>query len=193
MTLVGKKVPNLGTVAVTHGKDFDENFSLGDLEGKYVLLFFYPLDFTFVCPTELHAFQDRLGEFEKKGCQVIGCSIDSQFTHQAWLDTPREKGGIKGVTYTLLADINKEFAKEFGVLNEDGIAYRGTFLIDKKGIVRHESVNDLGIGRNVDEYLRILDALQFTEEHGEVCPANWNKGDKSMKPTKDGLGEYFAK
>lgn len=194
MSLVTKKIPNLGTIAVTHGKDFDENFSLGDLEGKYVLLFFYPLDFTFVCPTELHAFQDFLPEFEKRNCVVLGCSIDSHFAHHAWLNTPIEKGGIQGVTYTLLADTNKEIARSFGVLKEDeGIAFRGTFLIDKKGIVRHESINDLPLGRNVEEFLRLLDALQFTEEHGEVCPAGWHKGAKSMKPTPEGLTDYFKK
>ena len=193
MSKVGKKITNHRTTAVIHGKDFDENFCLGDLEGKYVLLFFYPLDFTFVCPTELHAFQDKLEEFEKRNCVVLGCSVDSQFSHHAWLNTKIENGGISGVQYPLLTDLTKEIAKDFDVLKEDeGIAYRGTFLIDREGIVRHESINDLPLGRNVDEYLRLLDALQFTEEHGEVCPANWKKGGRSMKPTNEGLGEYFS-
>lgn len=194
MSLVGKKIPDLSCVAVMHGKEIDENFCLRDLMGKYVLLFFYPLDFTFVCPTELHAFQDKLQEFEKRNCQVVGCSVDSQFTHLAWLNTPMEKGGIQGVTYTLLSDLNKEISRGFSVLNEQaGISYRGSFLIDKEGTIKHLSVNDLALGRNVEEFLRLLDALQYTEEHGEVCPAGWQKGKKSMKPTAEGLKDYFKK
>ena len=193
MTLVGNKIDDdLLATAVVNGKDFHENYSLTDLQGKYVLLFFYPLDFTFVCPTELHAFQDLLAEFEKRNCQVLGCSVDSQFSHKAWLETPIEKGGIKGVKYPLIADINKDFAKSFGVLCDDGIALRGTFLIDREGVVRHSSVNDLPLGRNVDEYLRLLDALKFFEENGNVCPASWKKGEKGMKPTQEGLQDYFS-
>lgn len=189
---IGSKIPNLAAHAIIHGKTVEEHFSLGDLEGKYTLLFFYPLDFTFICPTELHAFQDLLSEFEKRDCAVIGCSVDSHHSHLAWLETPIEKGGIKGVTYTLLSDITKQISKEFGVLNEEkGITYRATFLIDKQGIIRHYSVNDFPLGRNVEEHLRLLDALQFTEEHGEVCPANWKKGSKSMKETNQGKEDYF--
>lgn len=190
--LVGRKAPEFEAAAVVNGA-IVENFKLSDYDGKYKVLFFYPLDFTFVCPTELHAFQEKLGEFESRGVQVIGVSVDSQFSHFAWVNTPKSHGGIEGVTYPLVADINKTISTEYDVLVEGaGIAYRGLFLIDKEGIVRHQVVNDLPLGRNIDEAIRLVDALQFVEEHGEVCPANWNKGDKSMKPTQDGLEEYFA-
>jgi len=156
------------------------------------VFFFYPLDFTFVCPTELHAFQEKLHEFKQRNAEVVGCSIDSPFTHAAWLNTPKSKGGIEGVSYPLVSDINKTIAKAFDVLKEDdGIAYRGLFLIDRTGIVRHQVVNDLPIGRSVDEALRVLDALIFHEENGEVCPANWKAGEKSMKATDEGLLAYF--
>ena len=158
----------------------------------YILLFFYPLDFTFVCPTELHAFQEKLGEFEKRGAQIIGCSVDSTFSHLAWVNTPKTKGGIEGVTYPLVADLNKNIARDYQVLNEEaGIAFRGLFLMDKDHIIRHQLVNDLPLGRSVDEALRLLDALIFHEENGEVCPANWQKGKKSMKPTQEGIATYF--
>ena len=189
--LVGKQAPDFAATAVVGG-DFKENFKLSDHRGKYVLLFFYPLDFTFVCPTELHAFQSKLEDFKKLNCEVIGCSIDSQFSHLAWLNTKKEDGGIEGVNYPLVADINKTIARDYDVLiPNDGIALRGAFLIDKEGVVKHQTINDLPLGRNVDEYLRLLEALQFTEEHGEVCPANWKKGEKSMKPTQAGLKSYF--
>lgn len=194
MSLVGKKAPEAVAKTILKGTDIDENFSLADLQGKYVLLFFYPLDFTFVCPTELLAFQEKLSEFEKRNCQVVGCSVDSHFSHLTWLNTPREKGGIQGVTYPLIADMTKNIARDFGVLKEDeGIAYRGLFLIDKAGIVRHELVNDLPLGRSIDEALRMVDALQFFEKNGEVCPANWHSGSRSMRPDKEGLKEYFSK
>lgn len=190
--LVGKKAPEFEAAAVVNGA-IVEDFKLSDYDGKYKVVFFYPLDFTFVCPTELHAFQEKLGEFESRGVQVIGVSVDSQFSHFAWVNTPKAQGGIEGVTYPLVADINKTISADYDVLVEGaGIAYRGLFLIDKEGIVRHQVVNDLPLGRNIDEAIRLVDALQFVEEHGEVCPANWNKGDKSMKPTQDGLEEYFG-
>ncbi len=170
-----------------------EGLKLSDYAGKYVVLFFYPLDFTFVCPTELHAFQEKLAEFEQRGVQVIGSSVDSEYSHFAWVNTPKIKGGIEGVTYPLVADINKTIAADYDVLVEGaGVAYRGLFLIDKEGVVRHQVVNDLPLGRNVDEALRMVDALQFTEENGEVCPANWHEGEKSMKADQDGLEAYFG-
>ena len=190
--LVGKQAPDFTATAVVAG-DIKEQFKLSDQKGKYVLLFFYPLDFTFVCPTELHSFQEKLEDFKKLNCEVIGCSIDSQFSHFAWLNTPKQDGGIQGVSYPLVSDINKTIARDYDVLiQNDGIALRGSFLIDKEGVVKHQTINDLPLGRNVSEYLRLLEALQFTEEHGEVCPANWKKGEKSMKPTQEGLKSYFG-
>jgi peroxiredoxin 2/4 len=189
--LVGKKAPEFSLKAVVKGRI--EECALASLRGKYVILFFYPLDFTFVCPTELHAFQERICDFEKRGAQILGCSIDSCFTHLAWLNTPRSKGGIEGIEYPVLSDINKHVASAYGVLKEDeGVAYRGLFLIDKTGVVRHQIVNDLHLGRSVEEVLRLIDALIFFEKHGEVCPANWQPGKKAMKATQDGLREYFS-
>lgn len=191
-SLVGKKAPNFTAKAIVKKRIVDE-FSLCDFLGKYVLFFFYPLDFTFVCPTELHAFQERLDEFDKRGAQIVGCSIDSWFSHLAWLNIPKNKGGIEGVEYPLVSDINKQIARNYQVLKEeDGVAYRGLFLIDKQGIVRHQLVNDLPLGRSVDEALRMIDALIFFENHGEVCPANWKTGAKGMKPTSEGLVSYFS-
>ena len=190
--LVGRKAPDFDVAAVVNGSQFVDSVKLSDFKGKYVVLFFYPLDFTFVCPTELHAFQDKLDEFRKRNVELLGCSVDSKFSHFAWLTTPRNRGGIEGVTYTLLSYINKTVSADYDVLLEGaGIALRGLFLIDKEGVVRHQVVNDLPLGRNVDEVLRLVDALQFTEQYGEVCPANWNKGDKTMKPTDEGLKEFF--
>jgi peroxiredoxin 2/4 len=190
--LIGKKAPNFKAETVVSGKII-EDFSLESFLGKYVVFFFYPLDFTFVCPTELHAFQERLCEFESKGAQVIGCSVDSAFCHLAWVNTPKAKGGIEGVTYPLVADLNKEIARQYHVLDEEvGVAFRGLFLMDQKGIIRHQLVNDLPLGRSVGEALRLLDALIFHEKNGEVCPANWKEGDKSMKPTQEGLSTYFT-
>jgi peroxiredoxin (alkyl hydroperoxide reductase subunit C) len=189
--LVGKSAPHFSAKAVVKGELVPE-FSLRDFLGKYVVFFFYPLDFTFVCPTELHAFQENLSAFEKRGAQVVGCSVDSWFSHAAWLKTPKAKGGIEGVEYPLVSDLNKAIAHHYHVLKEDeGIAYRGLFLIDKHGIVRHQLVNDLPLGRSIDEILRLIDALDFYENHGEVCPANWKAGDKAMKPTQEGLVTYF--
>lgn len=191
--LVGKEAPDFTATAVVGG-DFKEKFKLSDYRGKKVLLFFYPLDFTFVCPTELHAFQEKADAFKKLNCEVIGCSIDSQFSHLAWLNTPKAKGGIEGVKYPIVADINKTIARDYDVLIPNaGVALRGAFLIDEKGIVRHQTINDLPLGRNVDEFIRLVEALQFHEEHGEVCPANWKKGEKTMKPNQAGLASYFGK
>ncbi len=191
--LVGKQAPDFTAAAVVNGNQIVEDFTLSSFKGKEVVLFFYPLDFTFVCPTELHAFQDKLAEFEKRGVQVIGVSIDSQFSHFAWLNTAKKVGGIEGVKYPLVADLNKQISADYDVLVEGaGIAYRGLFLIDKAGVVRHQVVNDLPLGRNIDEAIRMVDALQFFEENGEVCPANWVEGDKSMKPDQDGLETYFG-
>ena len=189
--LVGKAAPHFTAKAVVKGEIVDA-FSLRDFLGQYVLFFFYPLNFTFVCPTELHAFQSRLSEFEEKGVQVVGCSVDSWFSHQAWLNTPKNKGGIEGVEYPIVSDINKDIARHYQVLKEeDGVAYRGLFLIDQQGIIRHQLVNDLPLGRSVDEALRMVDALIFFEKNGEVCPANWSVGAKGMKPTAEGLVRYF--
>lgn len=191
--LVGRKAPEFDVEAVSGGSRFVDSCKLSDYRGKYVVLFFYPLDFTFVCPTELHAFQEKLEEFSKRNVEVIGCSVDSKYSHHAWLRTPKNLGGIQGVSYTLLSDINKTVATEYGVLVEDaGVALRGLFLIDREGVVRHQVVNDLGLGRNVDEVLRMVDALQFTEEFGEVCPANWNRGDKAIRADDEGLKEFFV-
>ena len=190
--LVGKHAPDFTASAVLPDGSFKDDFKLSDFKGKYVVLFFYPLDFTFVCPTELIAFSKRIKEFEERGVQVIGCSIDSQFTHAAWRNTPIEEGGIGAVAYPLVADVKHEICKAYDVeFEQAGVAFRGSFLIDKNGMVRHQGVNDLPLGRNVDEMLRMIDALQFTEKYGEVCPAGWNKGDKGMVPNKDGVASYL--
>jgi len=192
MGLVGKELIDFSEKAVVNGTTIQDNFTLSQFKGKYVVLFFYPLDFTFVCPTELHAFQAKLAEFEAKGAQLVACSVDSWFSHQAWLNTPKAKGGIQGITYPIVADFKKEISKAYGVLNDSlGAAYRGLFIADKAGVIRHELVNDLPLGRNVDEALRIIDAIEFHETHGEVCPANWNKGDEAMSADQDGLNKYF--
>jgi len=190
--LVGRQAPNFKADAVVNG-DFKE-ISLSDYKNKkYVVLFFYPLDFTFVCPTELHAFQETVEEFQKRNAEVIGCSIDSKFSHFAWLNTPKNKGGIEGVKYPLISDIHRTIARDYDVLSDDGVAFRGLFLIDKNGVVRHQLVNDLPLGRSVDEAVRLLDALQHFEKNGEVCPANWSKGKEAMKATQDGVSNYLAK
>lgn len=189
---VQQAAPDFTAQAVI-GNGFKE-IKLSDYRGKYVVLFFYPLDFTFVCPTEIIAFSDRIEEFEKRGVQVLGTSIDSQFSHLAWKNTPRNQGGIGDIQYPLVADLNKSIAKDYGVLLEDaGIALRGLFLIDKEGILRHQLINDLPLGRSVDEVLRMVDALQFFEENGEVCPANWKPGSDTIKPDPENSKEYFSK
>ena len=191
--LVGKQAPDFTAAAVLADGSIKADFSLSDFAGKYVVLFFYPLDFTFVCPTELIAFSKRIKEFEDRDVQVIGCSIDSQFTHVAWRNTPVDDGGIGAVAYPLVADVKHDICQAYDVEFEAaGVAFRGSFLIDKDGVVRHQVVNDLPLGRNIDEMLRMIDALQFTEEHGEVCPAGWNQGDKGMNATPDGVAEYLA-
>jgi len=205
--LVGKKAPLFEADAVVNGGEFVEKFSLQQYIGKkHVIFFFYPLDFTFVCPTELLAFQEKLQEFEKRNVAVVGCSIDSKFSHWAWLNTEKNKGGIHGVKYPIVSDLSKTIAANFDVLagewiyNEDGTiefdgvaqAYRGLFLIDKQGIVRHQVVNDFPLGRSIDEALRMVDALQFFEENGEVCPADWHKGDQGMKATSEGVASYLS-
>ena len=205
--LVGKKAPLFEADAVINGGEFVEKFSLAQFIGKkYVIFFFYPLDFTFVCPTEILAFQDKLTEFEQRNVAVIGCSVDSKYSHWAWLNTEQKNGGIKGVTFPLVSDLAKTISENYDVLageyeyNEDGEldfvgeakAYRGLFLIDKQGVVRHQLVNDAPLGRNIDEAIRIVDALQFFEENGEVCPANWHKGDAAMKETPDSVADYLS-
>jgi peroxiredoxin (alkyl hydroperoxide reductase subunit C) len=208
MSLVGKKAPIFNAPAVVDGEEIIEKFSLEQYIGKKeVMFFFYPKDFTFVCPTEIHAFQEKLAEFEKRGVAVVGASCDSEETHLAWLMTPKDNGGIEGVTYPLVADLSKTIASNYGVLagdwvyDEDGnlefegqpVAFRGTFFIDKEGIVRHETINDLPLGRNIDEMLRIVDAWHHVEKFGEVCPANWEEGKDAMKADRDGVSEYLSK
>lgn len=190
--LVTKEAPDFTAQAVMPDNTFAE-LKLSSYRGKYVVLFFYPLDFTFVCPSEIIAFDHALARFREKNAEVIGVSVDSHFTHLAWKNTPREKGGIGNVQYPIVSDLTKEIARSYGILLNDSVALRGLFLIDKEGIIRHALINDLPLGRNVDEALRVLDALQFTEKHGEVCPANWREGEEAMKPTADGVASYLAK
>ncbi len=192
--LIGKKAPHFKAPAVMADGSINNEFSLSDYRGKYVVLFFYPLDFTFVCPTEIIEFNRKLSQFKERGAEVVGVSVDSQFTHTAWKNTPVEQGGIGNIQYPLVADLNKQISRDYGVLLEEGgVALRGTFLIDREGIVKHAVVNDLGLGRNIDEELRMVDALKHHEEYGEVCPANWTKGDDAMKPTADGVAGYLSK
>lgn len=205
--LVGKKAPVFKAQAVVNGEEIVDDFSLEQYLGKkYVIFFFYPKDFTFVCPTELHAFQEKLAEFEKRNCAIVACSTDTEQSHWGWLQLDKKQGGIKGITYPIVADTNKTISANYDVLNgeyyfDDNnqmqataelIAYRGLFLIDKQGIVQHQLVNNLPLGRNVDEALRILDALIFTEEKGEVCPANWSSGKEGLKDTHEGVAAYLS-
>lgn len=205
--LVGKKAPLFSAKAVINGNEIVEDFSLEQYLGKkHVIFYFYPADFTFVCPTEIIAFQNKIKEFESRNVVVVGCSTDSEFSHWKWLQTEQKEGGVKGVKYPIVADSSKVIAENYGVLaghydyDEQGhavyngapVAYRGLFLIDKEGIVRHQVVNDLPLGRSVDETLRMVDALQFFEENGEVCPADWRKGQDAMKPTQDGVAGYLS-
>ena len=191
-TLVTRPAPEFKAQAVMADNTFKE-VSLSDYRGKYVMLFFYPLDFTFVCPSEILAFNSKVAEFKEKNCELLGVSIDSHFTHLAWKNTDINNGGIGAIEYPLIADLNKTIAREYGVLLNDSIALRGLFLIDKEGTVKHSTINDLPLGRNVDEALRVLDALQYTEAHGEVCPANWKKGEEAMKPTNEGVASWLSK
>lgn len=191
-TLVTKKAPEFTATAVMEDGSFKE-VSLSDYKGKNVVLYFYPLDFTFVCPSEILAFNHRVAEFKEKNTQLLGVSIDSQFSHFAWRNTEINKGGIGQIDYPLVADVTKNIARDYGVLFNEAVALRGLFLIDKEGMVRHSTINDLPLGRNVDEALRMVDALQFFEENGEVCPANWKKGEEGMKPTAEGVASYLSK
>jgi peroxiredoxin (alkyl hydroperoxide reductase subunit C) len=192
MSLVQKPAPDFTANAVMPNGE-KQSLTLSSFKGsKYVVLFFYPFDFTFVCPTEILAFSNRIEEFKKRGVEVIGCSIDSHHVHRAWRNTKIEEGGIGSIAYPLVADVSKDIARSYGVLLEEGMALRGTFLIDKSGIVRQETVNDLPLGRSVDETLRLVDALQFTEEHGEVCPAGWTKGKATMKEDAKSVANYLA-
>jgi len=190
--IVTQEAPDFSGQAVMPDNSFEE-LKLSSYRGKYVVLFFYPLDFTFVCPSEIIAFDKALAQFKEKNTEVIGVSVDSHFTHLAWKNTAVEKGGIGNVQYPLVADITKNISRSYGVLFNDSVALRGLFLIDNDGIVRHALVNDLPLGRNVEEALRIVDALQFHEKHGEVCPANWKEGEDAMKPTAEGVADYLSK
>jgi peroxiredoxin (alkyl hydroperoxide reductase subunit C) len=207
MALVGRKAPSFKAAAVTNGEEIVQDFSLDQYLGKkYVVFFFYPKDFTFVCPTELWAFQDKLKDFESRNVEVVACSTDTEQSHWGWLQLAKDKGGIGGITYPIVADTNKTIAHNYGVLageydwNEHGemiatgemIAYRGLFLIDKNGVVQHELINNLPLGRNVDEAIRMVDALQYNEEKGEVCPANWSKGKEAMTASHKGVADYLS-
>ena len=207
MSLVGKSAPKFTASAVINGDEIVNDFSLEQFIGeKEVIFFFYPKDFTFVCPTEILAFQEKLAEFEKRGVAVVGASTDSEESHLAWLSTAKDNGGIEGVTYPIVADLSKVISNNYGVLAGDWnyddngqlvfdglpFAYRGTFLIDKAGVVRHETINDFPLGRNIDEYLRLVDALHHVEKHGEVCPANWEEGKDAMTPSKEGVADYLS-
>lgn len=190
---VTQPAPDFTAKAVMPDNSFKDDFTLSDYKGQYVVLFFYPLDFTFVCPSEIIAFDKKLKAFEDRNCQVIGVSVDSHYTHLAWKNLEVNKGGIGNIQYPLVADLTKQISRDYGVLLDGGIALRGLFLMDKEGIVRHALINDLPLGRNVEEALRVLDALQFHEKNGEVCPANWRAGEEAMKPSAAGVAEYLAK
>ncbi|EPB7039763.1 TPA: peroxiredoxin [Pseudomonas aeruginosa] len=190
--LVNKQAPDFTAVAVLGDGSIVDAFQLSSLRGKYVVLFFWPLDFTFVCPSEIIAHNNRMDKFRELGVEVVGVSIDSQFTHHAWRSTPVEKGGIGAVEFTMVADVKHEITRAYGIEHEDGVALRASFLIDRAGVVQHQVVNNLPLGREVDEMVRLVEALQFTEEHGEVCPAGWRKGQKGMKASAEGVASYLA-
>ncbi|MBG4434463.1 peroxiredoxin [Pseudomonas aeruginosa] len=190
--LVNKQAPDFTAAAVLGDGSIVDAFQLSSLRGKYVVLFFWPLDFTFVCPTEIIAHNNRMDKFRELGVEVVGVSIDSQFTHHAWRSTPVEKGGIGAVEFTMVADVKHEITRAYGIEHEDGVALRASFLIDRAGVVQHQVVNNLPLGREVDEMVRLVEALQFTEEHGEVCPAGWRKGQKGMKASAEGVASYLA-
>jgi peroxiredoxin (alkyl hydroperoxide reductase subunit C) len=189
--LVQKEAPPFTAAAIMPDNAIDESFSLQKYRGRYVVLFFYPLDFTFVCPSEILAFDHRLEEFRKRDCEVIGVSVDSYFTHLAWKNTSVDEGGIGAIRFPLVADLTKQIARDYGILSGESVALRGTFLIDGEGVVRHQVVNDLGLGRNIDDVIRTLDALQHTERSGDVCPANWENGKDAMEPTAIGVKKYL--
>ena len=191
-SLVTRPAPQFEATAVMEDGSF-KNVKLSDYKGQYVCLYFYPLDFTFVCPSEIIAFHKKANDFKERNVQLLGVSVDSEFSHYAWRNTPVDKGGIGQIDYPLIADKSKNIARDYGVLFNEEVALRGLFLIDKDCVVRHSTINDLPLGRNVDEALRVIDALQYTEQHGEVCPANWKKGEDAMKPTADGVADYLSK
>ncbi|RPT59406.1 alkyl hydroperoxide reductase [Pseudomonas aeruginosa] len=190
--LVNKQAPDFTAAAVLGDGSIVDAFQLSSLRGKYVVLFFWPLDFTFICPSEIIAHNNRMDKFRELGVEVVGVSIDSQFTHHAWRSTPVEKGGIGAVEFTMVADVKHEITRAYGIEHEDGVALRASFLIDRAGVVQHQVVNNLPLGREVDEMVRLVEALQFTEEHGEVCPAGWRKGQKGMKASAEGVASYLA-
>jgi len=190
--LVAKEAPDFSAPAVLSDGTIVNDFRLSDYRGKYVVLFFWPMDFTFVCPTEIIAHDKRINEFKDRDVEVIGISIDSQFTHYAWRNTPVEKGGIGNVKFPIVADVKHQVTQEYGIEHPDGVALRASFLIDKDGMVQHQVVNNLPIGRNIDEMLRIIDALQYSEKYGEVCPAGWQKGDSAMQENAEGVSKYLA-
>ena len=190
--LVNKQAPDFTAAAVLGDGSIVDAFQLSSLRGKYVVLFFWPLDFTFVCPSEIIAHNNRMDKFRELGVEVVGVSIDSQFTHHAWRSTPVEKGGIGAVEFTMVADVKHEITRAYGIEHEDGVALRASFLIDRAGVVQHQVVNNLPLGHVVDEMVRLVEALQFTEEHGEVCPAGWRKGQKGMKASAEGVASYLA-
>ncbi len=191
--LVGKPAPDFDVAAVLGSGEIVDSYKRSEaMSGKYGMVFFYPLDFTFVCPSELIALDHRMDKFRELGVEVVAVSIDSQFTHNAWRNTPVDKGGIGSVTYTMAADVNHDICRSYDVETADGVAFRGAFIIDKAGDVRAQVVNDLPLGRNIDELIRLVEALQFTDEHGEVCPAGWNKGDKGMDASPDGVAAYLS-
>ncbi|WP_448875149.1 redoxin domain-containing protein [Desulfobulbus propionicus] len=191
--LVTKQAPDFTATAVMPDNSMKPDFKLSDYRGRHVILFFYPLDFTFVCPSEILAFDRALAKFKEKNCEIIGVSIDSQFSHWAWKNTPLKQGGIGNIQFPLVADLDKSISRRYGVLLDAGIALRGTFLIDRDGVIRHAMINDLPLGRNIDETLRMVEALQYHEEHGDVCPANWREGQDAMTPTAEGVAEYLSK
>lgn len=190
--IIGNAAPDFKANALVNG-EIKEGVSLSDFNGKWKVLYFYPLDFTFVCPTEITAFDDHLDKFKEANCEVIGCSVDSEFSHLAWSQKSRDEGGIGQIRYPILADITKQIAREYGVLHDEAVALRGTFILDDKNVVQHCSINNLSVGRNVEEVLRLVEGYQHTAKHGEVCPANWNKGGDTMKPDPKGSKEYFSK
>ncbi|MBD3337260.1 MAG: redoxin domain-containing protein [Candidatus Eisenbacteria bacterium] len=194
MSLIGRPAPDFTAAAVMPDDSIKADFKLSDLKGRYVVLFFYPADFTFVCPTEILEFDRKLNEFKERGTEVVGVSVDSHHSHLAWKTTPAEKGGIGKVQYSLVADITKRISRDFGVLDEDaGVSYRGTFLIDKDGMIQHAVLNVDGLGRNIDEAVRMVDALQHYEKYGEVCPANWRKGQEAFKRSTAEVAEYLTR
>jgi peroxiredoxin (alkyl hydroperoxide reductase subunit C) len=191
--LVTQPAPDFTATAVLADNTFDDTFTLSALRGKYVILFFYPHDFTFVCPTEILAFDEALDEFQKRDTEIVGVSVDSHYTHAAWKRTPVDDGGIGPIRFPLVSDLDRSIARDYGVLLDEGAALRGLFLIDREGVVRHALVNDIPLGRNVNEALRTLDALRFHELRGDVCPANWNEGDEGLAETHDGVVDYLSK